>query len=187
MGKPKMNAALKDFPIREEWVDNPHVTWSQFLHELEAGMPHAGRQRALVDRRVLMGGFCRFHGTEAQEKAAARFKSIYERSQVGGAKAVDPSKEPVDGGGINPESVIEMGSDARRAYNAMHLKFGRQFMMHVEFVVMGDHGPTTYARWASRNAPKNGALVGRYAADFRRMMDQLAEHMGYQSRNLNRT
>jgi hypothetical protein len=91
--------------IRETWVDAPLASWSQFLYELESGLPHAGRERAKVDRRTLMGGFCRFHGTEAQEKAAAKFKSIYERSQVGGAKAVDPEREPVDGGGINPKST----------------------------------------------------------------------------------
>lgn len=176
-----MSTAIKERPvIQEQWVDSPLTSWSQFLHDLERGIPHAGRERAMVDRRTLMGGFCRFHGTEAQEKAAARFKAICERAQVGGAKAVDPSKEPVDGGGINPESVIEIGADARRAYNAMHIKFGWQFMLHMEFVVMGDHGPTAYARWASRGAPKNGAIVGRYAADFRRMMEQVAVHLGYQ-------
>jgi hypothetical protein len=180
----KMKAAVIETgpDIREAWVDAPLASWAQFLHEMERGVPHAGRERAMVDRRTLMGGFCRFHGTEAQEKAAAKFKAIYERSQVGGAKAVDPSKEAVDGGGINPESVIEIGSDARRAYNEMHLKFGRQFMMHIEFVVVGDHGPTAYARWLHRGRVQSGQETGRCAVEFRRMMEQLAVHLKLQTR-----
>lgn len=183
MGRKMKAAVIEDGPdIREAWVDAPLASWSQFLHELEAGEPHAGRERAMVDRRTLMGGFCRFHGTQAQEQAAARFKAIYERSQVGGAKAVDPSREPVDGGGINPESVIEIGADARRAYNEMHLKFGRQFMLHIEFVVIGDHGPTAYARWALRSPKPDGREVGRVSVEFRRRMDDLATHMKLQGR-----
>lgn len=184
MGRAKMKSAVIETgpDIRETWVDAPLASWSQFLHELDAGIPHAGRERALVDRRTLLGGFCRFHGTQAQEQAAAKFKAIYERSQVGGAKAVDPEREPVDGGGINPESVITIGADARRAYNEMHTAFGRQKMMHLEYVIVHDHGPTAYARWASRGAPKNGALVGRYAVDFRRLMDDLAVHLKLQGR-----
>ena len=184
MGRAKMKAAVIETgpDIREAWVDAPLTSWSQFLHELDAGVPHAGRERAMVNRRTLMGGFCRFHGTEAQEKAAAKFKAIYERSQVGGARAVDPSKEPVDGGGINPESVIESGADARRAYNEMHMKFGRQFLMHIEFVVIGDHGPTAYARWVTRSQKPDGREVGRVSVEFRRMMDLMATHMKLQGR-----
>ena len=178
----KMKAeAIETGPdIREVWVEGPLVSWSQFIHELETGMPHAGRERVRLDRRSLMGGFCRFHGTEAQEKAAAKFKAIYERSQVGGAKAVDPEKEPVDGGGINPESVIEIGADARRAYNEMHVKFGKQVMMHLEYVIIGDHGPTAYARWLTRTHRPDGRTVGSAAVGFRSIVDLLAVHMKLQ-------
>lgn len=183
MGRKMKAAVIEDGPdISEAWVDAPLKTWSQTLYELDQGIVNAGRERAMVDRRTLMGGFCRFHGTEAQEKAAAKFKAIFERSQVGGAKAVDPSKEPVDGGGINPESVIESGADARRAYNEMHRKFGRQFLMHIEFVVIGDHGPTAYARWLHRGKVQSGQVTGRCAADFRRMVEELAVHLKLQTR-----
>lgn len=181
MGR-KMNVAVKaDEVVREVWVDSPLTSWSQFLHELEEGIDNPGRQRAMMNRRTLMGGFCRFHGTEAQEKAAARFKAIYERSQLGGAKAVDPSKEPVDGGGINPESVIEIGADARAAYNRIYSFLERNDFRKVEFVVMGDHGPTAYARWLLRVQNPDGRAIGRVTADFRRIMDGLAVHMGFQN------
>lgn len=168
--------------LQDVWVEAPLKTWAQYMHELDSGLPQAGRERVQVDRRTLMGGFCRFHGSEAQEKAAARFKAIYESSQVGGAKAVDPSREAVSGGGINPESVIEIGADARQSYNRMHSEFGVQFMRHIEFVVIGDHGPTAYARWLHRGKPQSGQVTGRCAVELRRMMDRVAVHLKLQTR-----
>lgn len=167
--------------IRGVWVEAPLKTWAQTLHELEAGIPQAGRERVALDRRTLMGGFCRFHGTEAQEKAAARFKAIYERSQVGGAKAVDPSREPVDGGGINPESVIEIGADARTAYNRLFNHFGRDDMRRLEFVIIGDHGPTAYARWRYRDRAPDGRAIGRASVELRGLVEAMAVRLGYQN------
>jgi len=183
-----MQAAVKEpSPIQETWVDSPLTTYAQFLHELDTGVPHAGREKVRRDMRTLIGGFCRFHGSQAQNEAAARFKAIYERSQVGGAKAVDPEKEPVDGGGINPESVIEIGADARRQYirliNAFDAKAsGKRIIEHFEFVIANDHGPTAYARWLLRTPKPDGREVGRMSAEFRRMVDDLAVHLKLQGR-----
>lgn len=178
----KIKAATETGPdIRETWVDAPLTTWAQYIHELESGSPRAGRERAQVDRRTLMGGFCRFHGTQAQEQAAARFKAIYERAQVGGGKAVDPSREPVDGGGINPESVIEIGADARSEYNRLFNLFGASDMRRLEYVIIGEHGPTAYARWLSRGKPVSGQVVGRMQVEFRRLVDALATSMQLQN------
>lgn len=184
MGKhSKLKEQVESGPdIQEAWVDAPLTTWAQYLHEVESGSPRAGRERVQVDRRTLLGGFCRFHGTQAQEQAAARFKAIYERSQVGGAKAVDPSREPVDGGGINPESVIEIGADARRAYNEMVAGFGKTAMRQLEFVIIGDKGPTAYARWMNHGRQQSGQVVGRCAADFRRLVEHLSVHLKLQNR-----
>jgi len=167
--------------LRDVWVEAPLKTWAQYMHELDSGLPQAGRERVQVDRRTLMGGFCRFHGSEAQEKAAARFKAIYERSQVGGAKAVDPSREAVSGGGINPESVIEIGADARSAYNRLFTQFGSVDMRRLEFVIIGDHGPTAYARWRYRDRAPDGRAIGRASVELRSLVDMLAVRLGYQN------
>lgn len=181
--KQQARAVIETGPdIRETWVDSPQISWAQYLHELESGTPYAGRQRAMVDRRSIMGGFCRFHGNEAQEQAAARFKAIYERSQVGGAKAVDPSRENVDGGGINPESVIEIGADARRLYNMLFTALGRQTMQRLEFVVIGDKGPTAYARWRYRMAQPDGRTVGQGSVEMRDIVEQVAVLLKLQNR-----
>lgn len=168
--------------IQEQLVPAPLQTWAGFLHQLDTNAPNPGRERAMVDRRTLLGGFCRFHGTEAQEKAAAKFKVIFERAQVGGAKAVDPSREPVDGGGINPESVIEMGADARRMYNMLFQRLGKPTMMMLEFVVIGDHGPTAYARWRHRNPRPDGRLVGQASVEMRGILEEVAVLLKLQNR-----
>lgn len=178
MGRTSMKtkaAAIDSGPdIQEAWVPAPLQTWAGFLHQLETNAPNPGRERAMMNRATLLGGFCRFHGTEAQEQAAARFKAIYERSQVGGAKAVDPSRENVDGGGINPESVIEMGADARRAYNDLFVALGRQTMQRLEFVVIAEKGPTAYARWRLRNPKPNERLISQMMVEVRGIVEQVA-------------
>jgi hypothetical protein len=183
MAKKQATAVIETGPdIQEAWVDSPQTSWAQYLYELEQGTPYAGRQRAMVDRRSLMGGFCRFHGTEAQEQAASRFKSIYERAQLGGAKAVDPSRETVDGGGVNPESVIEIGADARTAYNRMFVALGRQTMERLEFVIVGDKGPTAYARWRYRMPQPDGRTVGQGSVEVRGIVEQVAVLLKLQNR-----
>ncbi len=168
---------MTDDPILDErYVDNPLTTWAQFLHEMEHGKPDAGRIKATVNLRTLMGGFCRFHGDEAQQKAATRYKALYERSQMGGSKAVDPSIEAVDGGNHNPEAIFEIGADARKTLALARSMLTDQVVRRVEFVIVGEHGPSRYAQWRYREAKPDGRTIGRAQVEFRGYMDQLAKH-----------
>lgn len=182
MGRAKMNQAVRDTDIREVWIDAPLKTWAQILHEMDEGVPQAGRERAMVNRRTLMGGFCRFHGTQAQEEAMRQFKALYERSLVGGAKAVDPSREVVDGGGINPHLTAMTGAAARARFGALRAHLTEPVFKCVEFVVMGDHGPTSYARWRYRERVPGGSLVGKGSVEMRAFADRVAVFLGLQSR-----
>lgn len=168
--------AMADIETRR--VDSPLLTWAQFVHELDEGRPNAGKQLATINLRTLMGGFCRFHGTEAQQRACAKLKSLYERSQVGGAKAIDPSVEPVDGGGVNPEANIEIGADARKQYVAVRALLGRRDLERIEFVVIRERGPTPYAKW--RGLGDGGRGVSRGMVEVREVADRLAVHWKYQ-------
>lgn len=169
--------------VEERRVDNPTTSWAQFLYELDHGQPYAGQNRVAVNLTTLMGGFARFRGTEAQQKAAGRFKSLYERSQLGGSKAVDPSIEAVDGGKNNPEAIFEIGADARRAYIEAQAFLGPVDFKHAEFVIIGENGPTAYARYRLRGErANNGQVTARYQVEFRRIMDRLSELWGYQSK-----
>ena len=174
MGRAKMNQAVVDDDIREVWIDAPLKTWAQILHEMDEGVPQAGREKAMVNRRTLMGGFCRFHGTTSQEEAMRQFKALYERSLVGGAKAVDPSREVVDGGGINPHLTALSGAAARARFGALRAHLTEPVFKCVEFVVMGDHGPTAYARWRYREKAPDGRTVGKGSVEMRAFAERVA-------------
>lgn len=162
-------------------VENPLRTWAQFLYELEHGNPDAGVVRATVNLTSLMGGFAKFRGTEAQQKAAARFKSLYEHSQLGGSKAIDPAIETVDGGLNNPEAIHEIGSEARRELARVKAFLTPQQFKAVEFVIIGENGPTAYARYRLRGRRENnGRMTSLMQVEFRRIMAHLAVHWGYQ-------
>lgn len=184
MGHHKMKPAkIETGPdIQEAWVHAPLKTWAQFVHELDSGSPTAGRERVMRNRTELMGGACRFKCTPAQEEAASRFRAIYEQSQVGGAKAVDPSREAVDGGGINPESVILIGADARAKYNHLFTALGRQVMQRLEFVIMSEKGPTPYAQWRYRNRKPNARIVADGMVEMRGYLDEVAVLLRLQNR-----
>lgn len=166
-----------------QWVENPLITASELIHQKaraeRAGKSYAyiGMEQRQVDQRTLLGGFCRFNGTEEQNKAIARFKTLYEQAQLGGAKAMDPSKEPVDGGGINPESVLEIGADARRDLIRVQLLLGPVDYRRVEYVAILERGPTPYAKWRGFGA--DGRACSKAKVEVRRIADTLAVHWGY--------
>lgn len=172
-----------DADIAERWVQDPSMSDAEYLHQraTRPDKPNIGKTLASVNLRSLMGGFCRFHGTEAQQAAASRYKALYERAQLGGGKALDPSIEPVDGGGHNPEAVFEIGADARRQLLAAHELLGPVNRRLWEYVVIGEHGPTAYARWRYGANP-DGREIGRGQREIRSIADRLAELWGLQSR-----
>lgn len=49
--------------------------------------------------------FIRNQIDKAQFDAGRDMQGLYERAQIGGVKAMDPTKEPVDGGGAIPEMI----------------------------------------------------------------------------------
>jgi hypothetical protein len=170
--------AVKEAMIVEEFVDNPLLTFSEFLHQLDRPQSSSLRNRVQVNKNTILGGFCRFHGTEAQQMACARFKSLYERAQLGGARAVDPSLEPVDGGWTNPEAVFESGASARKELIAVQDLLGPVDYARIEFVVIRERGPTPYAKW--RGFGIDGRACAKAKVEVREIVDRLAVHWRYQ-------
>jgi hypothetical protein len=163
--------------IVETRVPNPLSTWAQFLHELETGMVDPGLQKAQVNRTTQLGGFARFHGNEAQNEACARYKKLWEASQIGGARAIDPSVEPVDGGWLNPEATFDIGVDARIDYTDLVEKLGRVDTQRLHFVVNGEWGPTSYARWRYKQRNPDGRTIAQGQVEVRRIADRVAKFL----------
>jgi hypothetical protein len=162
----------------------PLTTYAQFIADLEAGKRDAGIIRAAVNLTTLMGGGARFHLNEAQGRAASKFRHLYQESQLGGSKAIDPSVEAVDGGYRNPEAIFEIGADARREFIRTQTFLGPQDYRRCEYVIVGEHGPTAYARFRLRGErPNNGQLTARFSVEFRHIMDRLAVYWQLQTRN----
>lgn len=165
--------------IETQLIDNPHTGLSQYLHEIETKGYRAGKIEARINLVHLYGGFARFKGTQAQNKTAARFKSLYERAQLGGSKAIDPSVEAVDGGKSNPEAIYEIGADARTKLRASRDYVGKDDFTRLEYVIIGENGPTAYAKRLLGVKKPNHRHVSKALFEIRRILDTLSVHYGY--------
>jgi hypothetical protein len=185
MGKAAQMETTGDVIDPDRRLDGrPLTTYAQFIADLEAGKRDAGIVRAAVNLTTLMGGGARFHLNEAQAKAATRFRHLYQESQLGGSKAIDPSVEAVDGGYRNPEAIFEIGADARREFIRTQGFLGPQDYRRCEYVIVGEHGPTAYARFRLRGErPNNGQLTAKFSVEFRSIMDRLAVYWQLQTGN----
>ena len=172
--------------IVERIIDNPLTTYAQFKADLEAGKMDAGVQRANVNMVTLIGGFVRFYGNEAEQRASARYRSLWEGSQLGGARAVDPSREPVDGGWANPEAVFEIGADARDQYDTLKRGLGLMDTKRLHFVVVGEWGPTPYAKWRYGVRQPNAKAVSMAKVEVRGIAARAAELLNLQGRTADR-
>jgi hypothetical protein len=156
--------------------DNPHTTYAQTLYDEERGIERPGKIVVPVNLRTMLGGFASFRGTDLQNETVKRFRSIFEGAQIGGARACDPSIEPVDGGGVRQESASIIGADARRKYAAAKHALGSTDLKRLEFVVIGESGPTAYARWRTGNRRPNSRVVSKAMVEMRVIVLKLAKH-----------
>lgn len=108
-------------------VDDPMITdgllEGQIIGEAPRALDAKGRVlppgRIEVDIKLseLIGGMARVGArTELQEMSAARYRVLFDRSQVGGARAIDYSAVRVDVTGSPMGLIFEIGEDARRTY-----------------------------------------------------------------------
>lgn len=160
--------------ITEQRIDNPHTTYAQFVADAAAGRRDAGKQMAYVNQTTRLGGFALFYGSAAQNEAAARYLNLIENAQLGGARAVDPGREPVDGGGANPEAIFEIGANARNKLLSIRAQLGRLEAQRLEFVLVMERGPTAYAKWRYGARQPNSRAVADAKVEVRRIVDRLA-------------
>lgn len=176
--------------VEERRVDNPLSTYAQFVHELQSASPYAGVVKAQVNLVTLVGGAHRFFGhpkadgREARMMACQTFRTVYEASQIGGARAVDPSVEPVDGGWANPDASFERGVDYRIQWDRIASHMSRVEMRKLQFVIVGEWGPTAYARWTLNVRKANSQQISKATVEFRRIVDKLASHLKLQDKRI---
>lgn len=163
-----------DGDIHVRKVDNPYLT-----DAMRVDGTGVRRIDAAVNMRTLLGGFCRFHGTQSQNQTVARFKALAEKGMLGGARAIDLSREAVDGGGINPDYVQISGIDAREELRRVWRHMGETDYRRLWFVVMENKGPTAYTRWRMKGRKPGSDSIAKHSKELRAIVSRLSDFMGY--------
>ncbi|NGP18895.1 hypothetical protein [Devosia aurantiaca] len=157
-------------------VPDPSMTDAEYFHQRQtkAG-DNVGKTGAAISMIELIGGLARIKDrTEPQEAAAAKFRMLFDRSQIGGAKATDYTKQRVDTSGPQQDASAEYGDDARRQYRDAVQFLGLLQSSLVERVVVHDQAISTVAGKSSRARTR----VTRELLD---ALDRLAVHFGLSS------
>lgn len=136
--RPVAAVATTPSPRTLETVDLPNPMLTDGLAEaIESGeVKLPATVPVAVNMRSLIGGFARVAGrSEAQTAAAARYRWLWERSRIGGARATDYGQVRVDTSGASQDLVLEIGETARRRYQEAVRLLGMRRSRLVELVV----------------------------------------------------
>ncbi|MBN9335287.1 hypothetical protein [Devosia sp.] len=129
------------------------MTDAEFFHQRQTkNGPHVGKVVAAVSMIELIGGLARIKDrTEVQEAAAAKFRLLHERAQIGGARAMDYARQRVDTSGSQQDANAEIGEDARRQYRDAVQGLGMVRSNIVERVVVFDQSISMIAGNGARS------------------------------------
>lgn len=180
MAKSRKRKKLKPFTgIERRMVPNPMITDGLLQHEIETKPAvRPGMIPADVNMVTLIGGFARVKKrTEAQTLAAARFRGLYQRAQIGGARAMDYEAVKVDVSGPGETIVFEVGDQARREYMGAVQRLGMIRSSLVEKLVVHEMSMRDLAD--SIGEGQGGAARERVTKQVQEAVDALAEHFGY--------
>lgn len=140
-------------------VENPLRAGDLVAGQLEDGtaseLIEQGKFAGLVEVDIRLstriGGLSRIkERTEWQTLAAARFRSLWDQAQIGGARAIDYERVRVDTSGSSVDVVTSMGEDARRHYAEAVQKLGMVQANLVQRVVCEDMSLRALARKLGR-------------------------------------
>lgn len=122
-------------------MENPFITQG-LLDAVVAGevtTKHQAGQTAAINQVLLVGGLARVKSkTEAQFLAATRYCHLYERSQLGGARAIDYEQVRVDTSGPRSDPTNAAQVDARRELDGARKALGPRAASIVDQVVVYD-------------------------------------------------
>lgn len=156
--------------VEIQMLPDPSMTDAEYFHQRRTKPgPFVGKAPVAVNLIELVGGFARFEDrTEAQMAAAARYRLLWERSQIGGARAVDISAIRVDKSGPPEDIAFMIGEDARREYRAAVQCLGMIRSALVESVVVHDR--------PLRQIASGSRARARVGQELREALDDLAHH-----------
>lgn len=152
-------------------VPDPSMTDAEYFHQRQAKSgPLVGKVTVAISMIELIGGLARIKDrSEAQEAAAAKYRLLHERAQIGGGRAIDYAAVKVDTSGQSGSASVEIGEDARRQYKDAVRYVGMTRSSLVERVVVYDQSISALAGKGSR-------ARARATRDLLEALDDLAVH-----------
>lgn len=157
--------------VVQRMVPDPSMSDAEFHHQRQVKPgPNVGKVEAQVNLVELIGGLARIPDREpVQEEAAARYRKLWDRAQIGGARAIDYAQARVDTSGPSEAAVWEIGEDARREFAAVQRTLGMVRCNLLDRVIVHDESLRSIAG-------KGGRAVGAKREELMAALDELAVH-----------
>lgn len=164
-------AASHDLPygakVRPVEIDDPYEAGAKII-----------ALRSIRDD-VLARLRCREQITEAQFIAGRHWQYLYECAEIGGARAMDPTREPVDGSPVIPDPITDGRKRAVLALAQARVTLGQAGYGLIEDVLGRGMDIQGVAR---KRGVISAAGIKHIGWDFRNQLDALAEAFGMVAR-----
>jgi hypothetical protein len=134
--------------IDSRLYDDPSVTLGLLdaVANGEVETEHKASKNTPVNLVILIGGLARVKAkTEAHILAAIRYGNLFDRAQIGVARAADYSQVRVDTSGPKQDQITAAQDDARRELEAVRKVLGTRAVSILEIVVIGGASVRTLA------------------------------------------
>lgn len=121
-------------------ADDPSVTKGllEAVANGEVETQHKVRKFTPHNMVILIGGLARVKArTEAQTLAAIRYGNLFDRAQIGGARATDYTQVKVDTSGPKQDQITAAQDDARRELTDARRTLGTRSAGIIDMVVIG--------------------------------------------------
>lgn len=173
-GKRKREPELPTYVARD-MVDNPgELIQGQRVLPSDAPAKIIAFRSYRDDPLALM--LSRKQITKWQFEAGRAWQRLYREADVTHVKAMDPTKEPVDGGGNVMLGLADRKLDAVDRKNALVGKLRAQDVRLLDFVLIAGMGIREYAHATGWNTARNVKAAG---LQFRQVLELLAKEFGY--------
>jgi hypothetical protein len=162
--------------IQHRLVQDPSISDAEYFHQrqMKSG-PNVGKAVVQMNMIELIGGLARLTGaSEMQIMAAAKYRMVYDRAQIGGARAVDYAAVKVDTSGPRGDVLFGSVTDALDSYKNAVRHLGMLRSNLVERVVCHDQSLTHRGMGARARLRAKDELF--------EALDDLAEHFKLSTR-----
>jgi hypothetical protein len=151
------------------------VLRNRHISIIEVEDPYERGEKIVVSRQLRGDPLGRLHAhgqiDQAQYNAGRTYQRDWETAERG-ARAIDPSKEAVDGGQI-PEPLTDKQLKARKRLMKIHNELGRRLTVVIQAVLIEKQNIRTFSGSTSQSILKRSGNL------FRVGLDEIAEIYGF--------